>query len=189
MKESEYCNYVTCKKCGGSCCQSLGCEIFPEDFKDSITLDVLQKLIETGVVSIDSYEGYPIDSCEISDDYCGTSYFIRIRNRKSSVVDYSWGGTCVLFTDEIGCELPFKLRPYGGRSLHPKDAIHRYCWYTEDDDHEIVGKQLAAIKWLPYNSLIHNLEKWVHEYDKNKNDSLPLDKVRKIFSEIFINHD
>ena len=97
-----------CKKCKGSCCKHMGCHFSPTDFEE-ISFDHLKARIEEGHISIDWW-----------DEEDGTvSYYLRMRHVNAPIIDPSWGGRCVLLTDE-GCPLPFDKRPLGARSLEPK---------------------------------------------------------------------
>ena len=78
--EKKYTDYESCAKCKGRCCnKGGGCELSPNDF-DVINEQTINDLLDSGVVSIDRWEGLnPI-------------YFLRMRNINSDIIDYSWGG-------------------------------------------------------------------------------------------------
>ena len=99
-----------CKKCKGQCCKHMGCHFSPTDFEE-ISFEYLKTKIEEGYISIDWW-----------DELDGSpSYYLRMRHKGKPVIDPSWGGRCVLLTDE-GCPLPFEKRPLGARSLEPRSG-------------------------------------------------------------------
>jgi len=107
-----------CNECKGHCCKSMGCHFSPNDFKE-LTFEALKTEIEKGFISIDAWDGNPL-----TDDIGGRTYYLRMRNKyysdkKYNIVDFSWGGKCILLT-ENGCPLEFNNRPKGGRSLKPE---------------------------------------------------------------------
>ena len=108
-----------CKKCQGSCCKHMGCHFSPTDFEE-ISFDYLKAKIEEGYISIDWWD--ELDG--------SSSYYLRMRHVGKQIIDPSWGGRCVLLTDE-GCPLSFEKRPLGARSLEPhggdKNCVVHYC--------------------------------------------------------------
>ncbi len=62
---------------------------------------------------------------------------------RDRVIAPSWGGRCVLLTDE-GCLLPLDERPTGCRLLDP-DTCHAS---------EVNDKERAALQWVPYQDLL-----------------------------------
>lgn len=117
--ENDYCDYDICKKCGGSCCKSMGCHISPDDLIE-VSYDAIVALLESGCVSIDRWEASePI-------------YYLRMRNSKGKEYDLSWGGICVL-VEENGCSLDFAHRPKGARYLIPSDDGRCNISYSKSD--------------------------------------------------------
>lgn len=151
MKKME--NKQLCKECGGRCCKRMGCHYSPEDFKE-ITYESLKKEIEKGFISIDWWEGNPFEN-EIDDDI-DRAYYLRIRNKDGKIVDPSWGGECILLTDD-GCPLSYEERPKGARMLEP-DEYGCISYYN---------KQQAARDWYKYNDI---LSKLADEFDYNEED-------------------
>ena len=131
-------NKTLCKECRGKCCKSMGCHFSPDDFND-LSYEGLKKVIEKGFISIDWWEGSPFDD---SDD-SGRALFLRMRNKKSRVIDPSWMGECILLTKE-GCPLAYENRPKGGRLLIPDKKGCR-AEYTKND---------AARDWFKYNDTL-----------------------------------
>lgn len=138
-------NPKVCSKCGGKCCKSMGCHYSPTDFTN-ITFETLKQSIDKGYISIDWWEG------DVFDNDRERTYFLRIRNKKANIVDPSWGGECVLLTEQ-GCSLSFNERPMGGRALTP-GTIYDSCInpYSKED---------CCQEWYPYQDI---LERLVYEY-------------------------
>lgn len=135
-------NRTVCKECGGQCCKSMGCHISPNDLREITVESVIALMDETNCISIDWYEGHPIDK-----DKCGPCYFLRIKNQGANMIDPSWGGQCCLLQSD-GCPLLFQYRPMGGRTLQPNDdgkATECAVGYS---------KKQCAIDWLPYQDVL-----------------------------------
>lgn len=146
-------NKQLCKECGGRCCKRMGCHYSPDDFEE-ITYESLKKEIEKGFISIDWWEGNPFE--ENKDDDIGRAYYLRIRNKDGEIVDPSWGGECILLTDD-GCLLSYEERPKGARMLEP-DEYGCISYYN---------KQQAARDWYKYNDI---LSKLAEEFGYNEED-------------------
>lgn len=127
----------SCKSCGGNCCKSMGCEVFPWDFDCEITLENMRKVISSGMYSIDFWEG----ETEV--------YFIRMRHIGADVSDPAWKGTCIALT-ENGCSLSFKERPSGGKFLVSMKGMSTHCG-------KIADKRECAICWIPYQDVLRKL--------------------------------
>ena len=95
-----------CSTCGGSCCKSYAGWYHPKQ-----VLAILEKYKSTGNLS----DGYKIDAYEGEDSI----YVLRPTHTNSSNSDYdlSWGGQCVHFINEKGCNLSFNDRPLQCQSL------------------------------------------------------------------------
>lgn len=154
MKKME--NKQLCKECGGNCCKRMGCHYSPDDFKE-ITYESLKKEIEKGFISIDWWEGNPFENG--STDEIDRVYFLRIRHKDSEIVDPSWGGECILLTDD-GCPLSYEERPKGARLLEPSEynCISHY------------DKRQAARDWYKYNDILYKL---VEDFDCYEEDKEP----------------
>ena len=109
-----------CKICKGQCCKHMGCHFSPEDFEE-ISFEHLKSKIEEGYISIDWWDE--------NDGTC--SYYLRMRHVGKQVIDPSWGGRCMLLTDE-GCPLPFEQRPLGARSLEPRRNAACIVHYSKE---------------------------------------------------------
>lgn len=125
-----------CAECKGACCKHMGCEFSPTDFED-ISYEALKAKIEEGWISIDWWE---------SDE---PEYYLRVRHKDASIVDPSWGGTCMLLTP-TGCPLPFEKRPFGARALKPKTCANGRC--TSE-----YGKEECKNEWKPYADILKRL--------------------------------
>lgn len=129
---------VQCDICKGACCKRMGCHFSPRDFND-ISFESLKKEIETKqYISIDWWEG---------DE--GPEYYLRMRNVGGHIIDPSWGGVCVLLT-ENGCSLSFEERPLGARALKPRDRYNEPCIsdYTKED---------CKNEWKQYSDILLKL--------------------------------
>jgi len=135
-------NFNLCSKCQGKCCKNMGCHYSPRDFKQ-IDVKTLKKLIDEGNTSIDWWEGDIFDKDDKGRD---RTYYLRMRNKNSKIIDPSWGGECILLTEE-GCSLSFYNRPMGGRGLIPneKDCIDEY------------SKEDCCKEWYPYQNILEFL--------------------------------
>ena len=138
----KYENKELCKKCGGECCKTMGCHLSPEDIKEKITFEALEKMIETGIYSIDWWEGY-----ETPDGQEVNGYFLRMRNVHSNIVDPSWGGRCIMLAED-GCELKYEDRPRGGRLLIPNEEGGCVSQYN---------KKQCADDWFKYYDILSDL--------------------------------
>lgn len=117
--------YPPSKRCGttclGQCCQIMpGCTT-PRDIKKLYPADTLieslRLALESGKFAIDWWEGKTL------------KYFVRPatkpsylvgKNQKSWMIyDPSWGGPCVFWTKEKGCELSFEVRPQNCKVVKP----------------------------------------------------------------------
>ena len=125
-----------CTKCQGKCCKHMGCHFSPEDFEE-ISYDALKAEIDKGHISIDWWEG---DRPE---------FFLRMRHVNAPVVDPSWGGRCILLTDE-GCPLPFDKRPLGARALEPRKDFRCKTHYSKEN---------CKNDWKKYEDILKKLYK------------------------------
>lgn len=134
-------NRPACKKCGGQCCKNMGCHISPNDMREITVESIIALMDETNCVSLDWYEGHPVDT-----DKDGPWYFLRIKNQGASMIDPSWGGQCCLLQSD-GCPLLFQYRPMGGRALLPLGSQEPECTmgYT---------KEQCVIDWQPYQDIL-----------------------------------
>lgn len=155
--EPQKINMELCKECGGGCCKSMGCHISPFDLKE-ITLESIISLIdETGCVSIDWWDGNPITN-ENNDE---RTYFLRIKNKDSEIIDPTFGGVCSILTD-IGCPLAFEYRPKGARELIP----------CSDECKVQYSKQECAIDWYPFQYIMAQV--YNHYFKKGNLSNNPL---------------
>ena len=162
-------NKQLCKECGGRCCKRMGCHYSPDDFEE-ITYESLKKEIEKGFISIDWWEGNPFE--ENKDDDISKAYYLRIRNKDGEIVDPSWGGECILLTDD-SCPLSYEERPKGARMLEP-DEYGCISYYN---------KQQAARDWYKYNDI---LSKLVEEFGYEEDEELDLSTALKNALDTFI---
>lgn len=153
-------NREACSICGGRCCASYPCEIYPQDVKrwfgtDTITKDMVFKLLDSGKVQLDWWEGdvrddefsYPDDA--FKDEYYSKTYYLHMRTVHDAPIEGSWGGPCRCFKRGEGCTLTWDQRPTGGRSLIPEPhgdgsncKIH------------VVEKPHCCLAWIPYQDIL-----------------------------------
>lgn len=138
-----------CKVCKGRCCKHIGCHFSPLDFEE-ISFDYLKSKIEEGYISIDWWD--EIDG--------SPSYYLRMRHVKKPVVDPSWGGRCILLTDD-GCPLPFEKRPLGARSLEPH--LHGNCTVH-------YSKESCKNEWMAYDDILRQLVEYFYNRDYNREE-------------------
>lgn len=154
-----------CKECGGCCCKSMGCHISPFDLKEVSVESIISLITESNCVSIDWWEGNP--NTGNHDDT--RTYFLRIKNNNSKVIDPSFGGVCSILTDK-GCPLPFEYRPKGARDLVPA-YIDCEAYYS---------KQCCAIDWYNYQ----NVMKAVYSYFEAQKDMSEFCLLTSIFNDL-----
>lgn len=153
-------NTEICKRCGGSCCKSLGCHISPFDLKEITFESIISLIDESGCISIDWWEGNPI----IDEPDGQRVYFLRIKNQGAKVIDPSFGGICSILTD-IGCPLSYEYRPKGARDLIPKEGPT--C-------HDRYSKRQCAIDWYSYQDIM----KMIYFYYYEKGDMTDTLQIR-----------
>lgn len=129
-----------CRSCGGKCCKALPGSLVPRDIGE-VTVPALVELFNTGLYSIDWWEGDPREEKDEIDQ----AYFIRPRIKGTrKLFDGAWGGECIFLTD-AGCKFQLKDRPSQCRTLKPTEGER--CVGAH-------GKNYYAILWLPYTDLI-----------------------------------
>jgi Fe-S-cluster containining protein len=127
-------NLDMCQKCGGKCCNNMPGINHPNDFNNDRE-EMIRAL----------NNDYCIDCWEAEENI----YYIRPRteNAKNEKVDYSWGGKCIFLSGYITkCYLEFDKRPYGCKSLIPKDDIEGGC--------KGPGKLECANWWKDYQEFL-----------------------------------
>lgn len=141
-------NKELCKKCGGACCKTCGCQFSPEDFKE-VNFDSLYHEIEKGYIAFDVFD----DADWRGDTFV---YYLRVRNKGESLCDslrpiLRKKQGCILLTKR-GCKLTYENRPTGGRNLLPiyDHDHHLNCHQTYDTVE-------CAHEWLPYKELLGQL--------------------------------
>jgi Fe-S-cluster containining protein len=136
-------NKELCKKCGGKCCKDMSGMYAPSDFKE-VTIESMIKSLNTGIYSLDWWEGDPRTNIP-EEDKLHQTYFIRPRHLRASIIDPSWGGICIhLHID--GCNLQYKDRPSNCRDLIPNIDSSK-C-------HMIKTKANRVIEWIPYQDIL-----------------------------------
>lgn len=144
-------NIERCKKCGGQCCKNMGCHISPFDLREISVKSIISLIQETDCISIDWWEGNPKENeCDGS-----RTYYLRIKNKDSNVINPSFGGVCSILMD-TGCPLSFEYRPKGARDLIP----------SEGECKDGYSKQQCAIDWYDYQDIMEK----VHDYFEEQGD-------------------
>ena len=69
-------NTELCERCGGLCCQTMGCHISPYDLKEISIESIMSLIDESGCISIDWWEGNPTLDHRNSEK----GFFLRIKN-------------------------------------------------------------------------------------------------------------
>lgn len=137
-----YENKELCSLCKGSCCKTLPGQYAPEDLKETITYDLVKKLLYEGKHSIDWLEG---------DEEI---YYLRPATINGGMIDPSWGGRCVNLTDD-GCSLTEDVRPLQCRMLKPQGTVnHKTCNAAKE-----FNKEAMAKRWLNYQNILLDLVK------------------------------
>lgn len=160
-------DYSVCKLCKGACCQSMPASYHPGDFErifdENISVDLLVKIFNSGIVAVDWWEGDPryeikFDVAEAiikTEDAMDVCYYLRPKgiNALYELKDPSYrNNPCIHWNTEVGCTLSEFNRPYGCRTLVPNKNDFPYgCTYKPDADG---SKQAMAIAWIPYQEMI-----------------------------------
>jgi len=113
----------------------------PNDFNEEITSDFILKLLNTGKVAIDWWEG------DTRRNGFQQTYYLRPRHINEGAISGSWGGVCINLTD-TGCILKFHDRPYQCKMLLPKKSG---CYFQ---DKTMTNKQQVADSWYEYQDMI-----------------------------------
>ena len=164
-------NLTACEKCKGICCCSSGCEISLDDLKD-FNKEILVKILQTGIVSIDWWEGDP--RCdyrgnelldwkedvpedvieEIKDIPLGVSecYFLRIKDKNGKTIDPAWGGECLLHSISAKCLIPLEHRPLAASTIVPKDENHPRCISSKR-----YTKKVISLQYLKFHSIFQEI--------------------------------
>lgn len=140
-------NIEICKQCGGYCCKNCGCDYFVSDL-ESMKLDYLESLLETGRVSvIGTFNFIRLNSGKLIYEIILS---LRARNKNREAIDlFSFKTTCASLT-ETGCYYDLKHRPSGGAALIP--CADKPCYSEVDRIEELK-------KWLPYQKVLAKLVK------------------------------
>lgn len=160
LNESDMTNGEICKKCGGRCCQFIGCSLIPEDLPEEsrASKDALREVLMSGKYSLDYYTVF-------EDDRCYDLHFIRMRNKYAPVADVSYvGGACVQWNETTGCALDFEHRPTQGKTLKP---------VADGECADGLSKHEMGILWEPYNAWLTEL--WI-EFSNDIRKGIPKDE-------------
>lgn len=144
--DESLCDKEMCAKCGGRCCKRMGCHFRPQDFKNLTAQSLIDFIDESQCVSIDWWEGNPLDE---NDESIERTYFLRVRNKDGRIVEGAWVGECKLL-ETNGCPLSDEYRPHGGYTLVP----------AKDADSECVSeytKQQCVTEWLQYQDVLREV--------------------------------
>lgn len=136
-------DYQVCADCGGNCCKAMPGGVFPADVwgVDGPDWQRVRAMLESGNYAVDWWEGDP------------EQYYMRPATVNGGrVLDGSWGGACVLLTDD-GCPLDEDERPTGCRILapHPDGGS---CTVPDSDRSD---KEMAKDAWAPWSEALYAL--------------------------------
>ncbi len=169
-------NLSACKICGGHCCNSMGCEIYPQDVKqwfasEEITKEMIMKIFNSGMVTLDWWTGdirehfkHHVDSSEMLD----RSFYLHMRNIGEGPIFGSWGGKCKALLP-TGCSIPWDKRPIGAKALVPSKTGN------PKDCHSELRKPECALSWIPYEAILSEI---FEEYDPGDPFTLLLDFIK-----------
>ena len=122
-----------CIKCRGRCCKQLPGSCLPNDISRLFPANSLQESVKLALNS----KKYSIGWFENDTPL----YYIRPATLgKYKKFDPSWGGICILLTDN-GCSLPFDLRPNDCKCIKPNKDFR--CSSSIDGN----TKFFHGIKW------------------------------------------
>lgn len=153
MTRECFLNAEICTKCSSKCCKQMPGETVPDDFTcngEDLPTAILQAL-ESGKWVIDWWEGDPRDFDDDNPEYISSGYYVRPRAKNDRTGNFcpSWSGECV-FLSKDGCTLAPEDRPTSCRLLEPKQDGNCIM-------HDGGGKHAAAMAWLPYWEMLHNM--------------------------------
>lgn len=161
-------NYELCALCGGHCCQRNACDCSPKDFQND--LEEMRKALEGGKYSIDySRNGADEFICTQKEIILFKErvlhskdgfFYIRPKNIGRPTVDIihkeKSEGPCIFWSIEKGCELSYKERPVGGRTLIPFPELECLGQYTRD---------IMWIEWRPFTEALIEIAKELWDYN------------------------
>ncbi len=137
-------NTSICTDCGGKCCQKCPGIARPDDFGPVETLQAtLESYLRTGFWAVDWWEGDPRENGDLS---CVRYIRPAIVGHKGETRHPAWGGTCILWSSDNGCSLPFNRRPYECRNLIPAAGGRENC--------HGINKKETVLTWTPFQSQI-----------------------------------
>ena len=143
--EPIYFNLNMCQQCNGACCKRYAGSYIPDDFKE-ISAPYIAELLKSGKYAVDWWEG------DATGGSLSQTYYLRPRHVDEPAIKGSWGGTCVNFTDGVGCSLIETERPYQCRKLIPNFKYGKADCDTLPEDK--ADKKECAIAWYDYQSAI-----------------------------------
>lgn len=157
LYEAYKCMPDVCARCAQerpTCCQVCPCIFSPNDIKD-LSYEGIIALIETGLVSIDWFNGGGSDECFGYKYKClqpeRNYYFLRMRGKDRHVIDPAFAMTrCGIWDKDNGCPLDFVYRPKEARELIPNPEKNIEC-------SEGFTKKDAAVEWMPYNDILQEV--------------------------------
>lgn len=147
MEKNEYLNYELCKKCGGKCCKMSACMFFVDDF-ESMKLDYLESILDTGRISIKS--SLDFKSSPKGEIVVVPKLYLIARSIDRDVIDLvSIPNTCANL-EESGCYFSEEERPSGGLYLIPKENGKCHSLFNGED---------VIKKYEPYQKVLQRIIK------------------------------
>lgn len=131
-----------CALCNGACCKSHPCAVFPQDVIPFTKEHILEMV--NNKYTINWWEGDVIPNGNLYQVY----YLMPRTKSENTSYCGSWGGECIFFKNNKGCELEWNNRPTGGKSLIPNKEFK--CKHTINPS----DKKAACIEWRNHQLLL-----------------------------------
>lgn len=155
---SNYSKPEICKKCGGQCCRTCGCEFSPDDFKE-ISFEYLKGEMEKGYISI-TY----VDGESVFEDF--GIYILRMRNKDRPVIDLeSAPNQCIIWNKDTGCPFDYEHRPSGGKLLVPTEEVCEGLFMDIKKCHTDYTMILCCYEWKPHQRVLLKLVDYFKDRD------------------------
>lgn len=143
-------NKKLCMDCGGHCCKKMPGATFPSDFGKSKKeiMENVRKILATGKFGIDWWEAEK------------PRYYVRPKTQgESKLFNSSWGGVCIFFNQDKGCNLNFRDRPRECRYLIAGKPEKSCLTYAPPSARFSNNKEGASLAWQSFNDFLVSFEK------------------------------
>jgi len=173
----QYIRHDICNICGGQCCKTQSCTVFPFDITPFSSERIIH-LIDQGILSIDAYFK-PQKAISI----------LKVREIEHGIFSFLLPhASCSLLSDN-GCILSDESRPFGALELIPSLEQYPYCTnfllmeefdaiWEKQNVQDIMNKVIAYYSnGQTIESLVYNhLEAFEHDLLTGKCHYVPFDK-------------